>query len=590
MRAAAKSVTGSVDAHIEKLQKGSIVKNLALVCAASIALVGCGQKAPTGESFDVLIRQGTVYDGTGAAGVSADVGIRSDKVVAVGDLANARAEVVIDATGLSVAPGFINMLSWATESLIEDGRGLSDVKQGVTLEVMGEGWSMGPLTPVMKEQMKKEQADIRFDVAWTTLGEYLEHLEQRGVSVNVASFVGATTVRIHELGYDNRAPNAEELARMQGLVRQAMEQGALGVGSSLIYAPAFYAKTDELKALVAAAAEYGGGYISHIRNEGDQFMEALDELLDIARSTGAHAQAYHLKAAGRDNWHKMEQAIRKIEQARTAGVAVSADMYPYPAGATGLDACMDPAVKEGGVDAWVERLKKPQVRKAVVAAMFVKPKTWENICYNSGSPANIVLVGFKEEKLKPLTGKSLAEVAKMRGTSPAETVVDLVIEDHTRVGTVFFQMSEENVKLGLSQPWVSLGSDAEALAPEGAFMKSNPHPRAYGTFARFLGKYVRDEKVATLADAIRRLTSLPAQNFKLKERGCLKIGCYADVAVFDPAAIKDHATFDAPHQYASGMRHVVVNGVPVLKDGEHTGAKPGRVVRGPGYRAPTTSD
>ena len=565
------------------------MNKLVFLCAVSLALAACAKKPPV-ESYDVLIRNGTVYDGSGAAGTAADVGIRGGKVVAVGDLTNAQAGLDIDAAGLAVAPGFINMLSWATDSLIEDGRALSDVKQGVTLEVMGEGWSMGPLNPTMKEEMKKEQGDIRFEVTWTTLGEYLEHLEKRGVSVNVASFVGAATVRIHELGHANRAPTAEELARMQALVRDAMEQGAMGVGSSLIYAPGFYAKTDELKALVAAAAESGGGYISHMRSEGDQFMEALDELIYIARSTGAHAEAYHLKAAGRDNWPKMREAIRRIEEARKSGLSVSADMYPYPAGATGLDACMDPAVKEGGVDAWVERLNKPAVRKSVIDAMFVKAKGWENICHSSGSPDNIVLTGFKEENLKPLTGKTLSEVAKLRGKSPAETAVDLIIEDHTRIGTVFFLMSEENVKLGLSQPWVSLGSDAEASAPEGVFLKSSTHPRAYGTFARFLGKYVRDEKVTTLPDAIRRLTGLPAQNLKLKDRGCLKVGCYADVAVFDPARIQDHATFAEPLQLASGVQHVLVNGVQVLKDGEHTGATPGRVVRGPGYRAPPMNE
>ncbi len=560
------------------------MKRLMLLAAVPLAMNACGGPPPSEPpTYDVLIRNGTVYDGSGSNGVRTDIGIRGDRVAAAGDLSAARAGTVVDASGLAVAPGFINMLSWATESLIEDGRALSDVKQGVTLEVMGEGWSMGPLNPKMKDVMKKEQVDIRFDIRWTTLGEYLEYLEKRGVSVNVASFVGAATVRIHELDHANRAPSSAELARMQALVRQAMEEGALGVGSSLIYAPASYAKTDELKALVAAAASYGGGYISHIRNEGDQFMEALDELIDIARSTGAHAEAYHLKAAGRDNWHKMAEAISKIERARAQGLSITADMYPYPAGATGLDACMDPAVKEGGTDAWVERLKKPQVRKAVVEAMFKKPKTWENICYNSGTADNILLASFKEEKLKPLAGKSLAEVATMRGKSPAETVVDLVIEDHTRVGTVFFQMSEENVKLGLAQPWVSLGSDAEGLAPEGVFLKSNPHPRAYGTFARFLGKYVRDEKVATLADGIRRLTSLPANNFKLRGRGRLAPGYAADIVVFDPAAIGDHATFEKPHQLATGVRHVWVNGVQVLKDGAHTGAKPGRVVRGPGW-------
>jgi len=562
---------------------------LRLLALGATMLFSACETAPSRDAaaapgpYDLILRNGTIYDGSGGRPFAGDVAITQGRIVAVGSLPHAATRAEMEMGGMAVAPGFINMLSWATISLIEDGRALSDVKQGVTLEVMGEGWSMGPLNPKMKDEMKREQGDIRFDVAWTTLGEYLDHLQRRGISVNVASFIGAATVRIHELGHDNRAPNAEELARMQGLVRQAMEEGALGVGSSLIYAPAFYAKTDELKALVAAAAPYGGGYISHIRNEGDQFLEALDELIDIAHSTGAHAEVYHLKAAGRDNWHKMAQAIRKIESVRAQDLPITADMYPYPAGATGLDACMDPEVKEGGTDTWIERLRKPEVRKAVVEAMFRKPKTWENICYNSGSADNIVLVGFKEEKLKPLTGKSLAEVARMRGTSPADTVVDLVIEDHTRVGTVFFQMSEDNVKLGLSQPWVSLGSDGEALAPEGAFLKSNPHPRAYGTFARFLGKYVRDEKVATLADAIRRLTSLPAENFKLGGRGCLAPGCAADVVVFDPAAIRDHATFEKPHQYSTGVRHVFVNGVQVLKDGEHTGAKPGRVVRGPGW-------
>lgn len=559
------------------------MKKFSVLCAIPLALAACAQQPPA-PSFDLLIRNGVVYDGSGAAGARTDVGIRGDKVAALGDLSAASADVVIDATGLAVSPGFINMLSWATESLLHDGRALSDVKQGVTLEVMGEGWSMGPLNATMKEEMKKEQSDIRFDVEWTTLGEYLEHLEKRGVSVNVASYVGAATVRIHELGHANRAPTEEELARMQTLVREAMAQGALGVGSSLIYAPGFYAKTDELKALVAAAAESGGGYISHMRSEGDQFMEALDELIDIGRSTGAHAEVYHLKAAGRDNWPKMREAIQKIEAARRSGVSIAANMYPYPAGATGLDACMDPAVKEGGVDAWIERLQKPEVRAAVVEAMFEKAVGWENICHGAGSADNIVLAGFKEEKLKPLAGKTLGEVAKLRGKSPAETAVDLVIEDHTRVGTVFFLMSEENVKLGLSQPWVSLGSDAEAPAPEGVFLKSSTHPRAYGTFARFLGKYVRDEQVATLPDAIRRLTRLPAQNLKLKDRGCLNVGCFADVAVFDPATIQDRATFEAPHQLATGVQHVVVNGVQVLKDGEHTGATPGRVVRGPGYQ------
>ncbi len=463
----------------------------------------------TPAPYDLILRNGTVYDGSGSKPFTGDVIVSGDRIIAVGKLSQATARQEIDVAGLAVAPGFINTLSWATESLIEDGRALSDVKQGVTLEIFGEGWSMGPLNAEMKADTLRDQGDIQYDIAWTTLGEYLEFLEDRGVSVNVASFVGAATVRIHELGHADRAPTAAELSRMQMLVRHAMEEGALGIGSSLIYAPGFYAETDELKALVVAAAPYGGGYISHMRSEGDLLLEALDELIDIARDTGAHAEVYHLKAAGSDNWPKMAQAIREIEKARAAGLSISADMYPYTAGATGLDACMDPAVKEGGTDAWIERLKEPDVREAVVNAMFRPAKNWENLCHAAGSPDNLLLIGFKEEKLKPLTGKTLAEVAKVRGTSPAQTAVDLVIEDHTRVGTAFFLMSEPNVQLGLSQPWVSIGSDAEAAAPEGVFLESNPHPRAYGSFVRFLGKYVRDENVATLADGIRRLTSLP---------------------------------------------------------------------------------
>jgi N-acyl-D-amino-acid deacylase len=542
--------------------------------------------APAGEPrpYDVLIRKGTIYDGSGGRPFTGDVAIAGDRIIAVGALPHARGRVEVDAQGLAVAPGFINVLSWATQSLIHDGRALSDVKQGVTLEVFGEGWSMGPLSPAMKEELQAQQGDLKYDIAWTTLGEYLEFLERRGVSVNVASFIGAATVRIHELGHENRPPTPEELERMQALVRQAMEEGALGVGSSLIYAPGFYADTEELKALVAAAAPYGGGYISHMRSEGDRLLEALDELIEIARATGAHAEVYHLKALGHDNWPKMAQAIRRIERARAAGLPISADMYPYTAGGTGFDACMNPAVKEGGIEAWIERLQQPEIRNKVVREMFRRAKDWENICYGTGSPERIVLAGFKQEHLKPLTGKTLAEIAQLRGTSPAETVVDLVIEDRSRIGVIFFLMSEQNVKRGLSQSWVSIGSDAEAAAPEGLFLKRNVHPRAYGSFARFLGKYVREEKVTTLQDAVRRLTSLPAGNFKLRDRGRLAPGYLADVVVFDPDRIQDHATFENPHQLATGVAHVWVNGVQVLKDGEHTGAKPGRVVRGPGYR------
>ena len=535
------------------------------------------------EQVDLLIHNGVIYDGSGGDPVKGDVAVRGGRVVAVGKLTDYEAGRKLDAKGLAVAPGFINTLSWATESLIHDGRAMSDFKQGVTLEIFGEGSSMGPVNDAIRQEMIKTQADIRYDITWTTLGEYLEFLTEMGVSPNVASFVGATTVREYVLGYEDREPTPAELARMQDLVRQAMREGALGVGSSLIYAPASYAKTDELIALASAAGEFGGGYISHLRSEGDRFLEALDELLLIAKQAKVPAQVYHLKAAGRKNWPKMQQAIDRIEAARAAGLKITADMYSYTAGATGLDAAMPTWVQEGGIDAWIERLKKPEIRARVLKEMRDPNANYESLLLAAGSADRVLLIGFKTDKLKPLTGKTLAEVATMRGVSPEDAAIDLVIEDRTRVGTVYFLMSEENVKLGLSQPWVSIDSDAEAPAPEGPFLLSNPHPRAYGTFARFLGHYVRDQKVTSLQDAIRRLTTLPATTFKLKNRGCLRHDCFADIVVFDPATIKDHATFDKPHQYATGVHHVFVNGVQVLRDGEHTGAKPGQVVRGPGY-------
>lgn len=540
-------------------------------------------RALAAEQVDLLIHNGVIYDGSGRDPVRGDVAVRDGRVVAVGKLADYQAKQKLDAKGLAVAPGFINTLSWATESLIHDGRAMSDIKQGVTLEIFGEGASMGPVNEVVRKEMLKTQTDIRYDVSWTTLGEYLEFLTKKGVSPNVASFVGAATVREYVLGFENRAPTPAELAKMQELVRQAMREGALGVGSSLIYAPASYAKTDELIAITKAAGEFGGAYISHMRSEGDRFLEALDELLLIAREAQVPAQIYHLKAAGRKNWPKMQQAIDRIEAARKSGLKITADMYSYTAGATGLDAAMPTWVQEGGVDAWIERLKKPEIRARVLKEMRDPNADYESLLLAAGSPDRVLLIGFKTDKLKPLTGKTLAQVAKMRGVSPEDAAIDLVIEDGTRVSAAYFLMSEENVKLGLSQPWVNIDSDAEAPAPEGPFLLSNPHPRAYGTFARFLGHYVRDQKVTTLQDAIRRLTSLPATTFKLKKRGCLQADCFADIVVFDPATIKDHATFEKPHQYATGVQHVFVNGVQVLRDGEHTGAKPGQVVRGPGY-------
>jgi N-acyl-D-amino-acid deacylase len=535
--------------------------------------------------YDVVIRGGTIYDGSGSPPFVGDLAIRGDTIAAIGSLGNARGRVEIDAAGLAVAPGFINMLSWATESLIADGRSQSDIRQGVTLEVFGEGWSMGPLNEAMRREMLERQGDIKYEIPWTTLGEYLEYLVRRGVSTNVASFVGATTVRIHVLGYENRPPTPEEMERMRQLVRQAMEEGALGVGSSLIYAPAFYASTEELIELCKVAAEYGGMYISHIRSEGNRLLEAIDELIRIAREAKIPAEIYHLKAAGRANWPKLDEAIRRIEAARAQGLRITANMYPYTAGATGLDAAMPPWVQEGGHRAWIERLKNPAIRQRVTREMRTPTDRWENLYLMAGSPENVLLVGFKNEALKPLTGKTLAEVARLRGRSPEDTIIDLVIEDDSRVGAVYFLMSEENVRKQIALPWMSFGSDAESLAPEGVFLKANPHPRAYGTFARVLGRYVREEKIIPLEEAIRRMTSLPAENLKLDRRGRLKVGYFADVVVFDPAKVQDHATYERPHQYATGVIHVFVNGVPVLRNGEHTGATPGRVVRGPGYKA-----
>ena len=534
---------------------------------------------------DVIVRGGTVYDGSGDAPRVADVAIVGDRIVRIGDLSGLRGTREVDATGLAVAPGFINTLSWASESLLIDGRSQSDIRQGVTLEIMGEGWSMGPLNAEMKRLQVDSQGVVQYDVSWNTLGEYLETLEQRGVSCNVASFVGATTVRIHEIGYQDRAPTANELARMQDLVRQAMREGALGVGSSLIYAPAFYADTDELVALCQAAAEFGGTYISHLRSEANQLLEAVDELIEISRRSGCPAEIYHLKAAGYENWDKLDQVIAKIEAARDEGLRITTDMYTYTAGATGLNAAMPPWVQEGGYDAWVERMQDPEIRTRVIKEIGTPTDEWENLYLAAGGPENILLVGFRTESLRRYIGMTLAEVAHIRRTTPEETIVDLVIQDGSRVETVYFIMSEENVQKKVALPWMSFCSDAESLAPEGPFLESMPHPRAYGSFARLLGRYARDKQVISLPDAIRKLTSLPADNFGLRERGRLQEGFFADVVVFDPDRIQDHATYDNPHQYATGVTHVLVNGVPVLWDGDHTGATPGRVVRGPGYVA-----
>ena len=543
-----------------------------------ILFVGCQR----GTQYDVVIRNGTLYDGTGKAGVVGDVAINGDKIMAVGKWENVHGKTEIDATGLAVTPGFINMLSHSEESLIEDGTSQSDIRQGVTLEVLGEG-SMGPMTEQMKKDAMEAQGDIKYKIEWTSLGEYLDYLEKRGISTNIASFVGIGTARANIIGFANRAPNAEELEKMRGIVRQAMEEGAMGVTCALIYTPDFFMKTDELIEMSKVAAQYGGMYVSHMRSEGNKFLEAVDESMRIAKEAGVPVEIYHLKAAGRSNWPKLEQVIKKIEQARAIGLNITADMYTYPAGATGLDASMPPWVQEGGFKEWKKRLQDPEIRKRVKQEMSTPTDKWENL-YLAAGAKNMILIAFKQDSLKYLTGKTLPEVAAMRGKSVEETAMDLVIDDDTRVGTVYFLMSEENIKKQITQPWVSFGSDAESMAPKGNFMKSNPHPRAYGNFARLLGKYVREEKVISLEEAVRRLTTLPAQNLKIKDRGALIPGHFADVVVFDPGKIADHATFDKPHQYSTGVAHVFVNGVQVLKDGEHTGAKPGRVVRGPGWK------
>ncbi len=551
----------------------------ALLPALLIFIAACATQA----DYDVIIRGGTVYDGSGGTPFVADLAIAGDTIAAIGTLGEASGRVEIDASGLAIAPGFINMLSWANESLIHDGRSQSDIRQGVTLEVLGEGTSMGPWSDWMKQERLEQQGDIQYEIEWTSLGDYLEFLERRGVSTNVASFVGATTVRINVLGYEDRAPDAAELDEMRGLVRAAMEEGALGLSTSLIYTPAFYADTEELIELAKIAAEYDGLYISHIRGEANNVLESLEEFLTIARAAGVRSEIYHLKTSGRTNWHKIDTVFARVEAARAEGLRITADMYTYPASSTGLDAMMPPWVQEGGLEAWIERLKDPEIRERLKQEITTPQDDWDNTYLSAGSADRVLLVSFKKEELKPLTGKTLAEVAEARGTGPIETAMDLVIENGADVGCVYFTMSEENVRKKIARPWVSFGSDAGSLAPEGVFLKSNPHPRAYGTFARLLGRYVREEKIIPPEEAIRRLTSFPAANLRIERRGALVPGYFADVVVFDPETVIDHATFSEPHRYSTGVLHVFVNGAQVLADGEHTGATPGRVVRGPGW-------
>ena len=557
-----------------------IILYLTLIACLNVSLTFSQGKAS--NDFDVIIRGGTVYDGTGSAPYRADVGIKGDVVTRIGDLSRAKAATVVDATGMAVSPGFINMLSWSVDTLIVDGRSMGELKQGVTTQIFGEGDSMGPLNERTKKQAQDDQGDLKYDIKWTTLSEYLQFLEKKGVSQNVASFIGATTIRRYVIGDEDKQPTPAQMQQMRDLVRTEMEHGALGIGTSLIYPPAFYAKTDELIEMCKVAAEYKGKYISHMRSEGNQLIQAVEELLRISREARIPAEIYHLKAAGKDNWSKMDQVLAMVEKARKSGLKITADMYTYPAGSTGLDASLPPWAEDGGYPALFKRIQDPETRKKILAEIRTPTDKWENLYLAAGSPDKVLLVGFKNDKLKPLTGKTLGEVARMRGTDPENTILDLILEDQSRIGTVYFLMSEDNIKKQIKYPWVSFGSDAESQAPEGVFLKSSTHPRAYGNFARLLGKYVRDEKVITLQDAIRRLSGLPATNLGLDRRGFLKKGYFADVVIFDPKTIADKATFEQPQQYAVGVRDVFVNGVQLLKNGDHTGKFSGRALWGPG--------
>lgn len=551
---------------------------------SSLFFCACLFSCSSKNKYETIIRNGTIYDGIGEKSFTADIAINADTIAFIGDLKNETAKNEIDAQGQAIAPGFINMLSWATESLIQDGRSQSDIRQGVTLEVMGEGTSMGPLNPKMKAELQKGQGDIKYKIDWTTLGEYLSFLEKKGISCNVASFIGAGTVRTYVVGEDNRKATPAELESMQLLVRKAMEEGAMGVGSSLIYPPDFFADTQELIALCKEASKHGGMYISHMRSEGNKLDEAVEELITISKEANIPAEIYHLKAAGKDNWKKMDGVIKRIEKARSEGLHITADMYNYLAGATGLTASFPPSLQDGGFGKLWLRLQDPVIRAKMAKAMKTNPSDWENLYYGAGSAEKVLLLGFKQDSLKKYTGKTLAEVAKIKGKSPEETAMELIVQDSTRIGAAYFLMNEENVKKQVALPWVSFGSDEGSYSPEGVFLKSQPHPRAYGNFIKVIGQYSRDEKLLSLEKAIYKLAKLPATNLKLKKRGELKVGYYADVVIFDPKKVKDLATYDKPQQFATGVSDVFVNGIAVLKNGEHTGATPGKFVKGPGYK------
>jgi len=547
----------------------------ALVFVGILFIASACKQQPT---YNTIIRNGLIYDGNGGEPYKADLAINADTIAFIGDLAAAHAEKETDAKGMAVVPGFINMMGHSEESLIEDGRSQSDIRQGVTTEIFTES-SMGPLNPTMKKQLQNGQGDIKYKVAWNTLGEYMRFLVNKGISCNIASFVGTGAVRQYVIGEDNKAPTPAQLDSMKLLVRQAMEEGALGVTNALIYPTDFFAKTDELVALSKEAANYGGTYSSHIRSEGNKLYEAIEELITISKKANIPAEIFHLKAAGKNNWGKMDSVIRRVELARKEGLDITADMYTYTAGATGMTSAFPPTLQDGGFGKLWQRLHDPQIRKQMTIAMNTDAVDWENLYYGSGGAANVLLLSFKQDSLKKNTGKTLKEVAMLRGKTPEETAMDLIIQDSTRVGVAYFMIHEDNVKKQLPLPWVSFGSDESSYTAAGVFLKSNAHPRAYGNFARVLGKYCRDEKLLPLQAAIKKLANVPAKHLKLLKRGELKTGNYADIVIFDPATIADHATFDKPHQYATGVLDVFVNGVQVLKDGDHTNAKPGRFVK-----------
>ena len=554
-------------------------RNFVFVIVTSLFFIACKQK----RQYDSIIRNGMIYDGNGGQAYKADIAIQNDTIAFIGDLSNASAENEIDAKGNAVAPGFINMMGHSEESLFQDGRSNSDIRQGVTTEIFTES-SFGPLNATMKQQLQNGQGDIKYKVEWNTLGEYMNFLEKKGISCNIASFVGTGAVRQYVIGEGSEAPTAFQLDSMKLLVKQAMQEGALGVTNALIYPPDFFAKTDELIALSKEASKYGGTYSSHMRSEGNKLLEAVEELISISKEANIPAEIFHLKAAGKKNWGKMDSVIKRVERARKEGLDITADMYTYLAGATGMTSAFPPSLQDGGFGKLWQRLHDPLIRKQMIKAMDSDAVDWENLYYGADGAEHVLLLSFKQDSLKKFTGKTLAEVAKIRNKSPEETAMDLIIQDSTRVGVAYFLMNETNVKKQVALPWVSFGSDEASYSNEGVFLKSNAHPRAYGNFARVLGKYARDEKVVSLQLAVFKLANLPAKHLKLQKRGELKAGNYADIAVFNPEKVKDNATFEKPHQYADGMIDVFVNGVQVLKDGEHTGNKPGRFVKGPGFK------